>query len=170
MQRNSRERARQGRRRDQLSPDFLPNVVERSPRSCPLNSDGRSASFPHLLVVARHRPSSHPFAHQRRLRRASAPSTGICLPIADGHRHTSPPNSRGRSAKAASTGLAVPGVVSFGQRMWSNASLPVVKCRLTPRCSGRHPGDLSNNHASGVDHLSLRSAARPGGAAELIVR
>jgi hypothetical protein len=42
--------------------------------------------------------------------------------------------------------------------------------RLTPRCSGRHPGDLSNVLASGVDQLWLRSAARPGGAAELIVR
>ena len=46
----------------------------------------------------------------------------------------------------------------------------LVRCRLTPPCSGRHPGDLSKVLASGVDQLWLRSAARPGGAAELIVR
>lgn len=42
--------------------------------------------------------------------------------------------------------------------------------RLTPRCSGRHPGDFSNVLASGVDVQWLRSSARPGGAAELVVR
>ena len=47
-------------------------------------------------------------------------------------------------------------------------SIPTV--RLTPRCSGRHPGEYSNTLASGVGQLWLRSAARPGGAAELIVR
>jgi hypothetical protein len=45
-----------------------------------------------------------------------------------------------------------------------------VTCRLTPRCSGHHPGVLSIAFASGVDQLWLRSTARPGGAAELIVR
>jgi hypothetical protein len=44
------------------------------------------------------------------------------------------------------------------------------RVRLTPRCSGRHPGDLSNVLASGGEQPWLRSAARPGGAAELIVR
>ena len=47
---------------------------------------------------------------------------------------------------------------------------PFKTCRLTPRCSGRHPGDLSNVLASGVDQLWPRSKARPGGATELIVR
>ena len=60
--------------------------------------------------------------------------------------------------------------VSFAQRTWSNAFLPAMTCRLTPRCSGRHPGVISTVLASGVDQLCLRSPGRPGGAAELIVR
>ncbi len=44
---------------------------------------------------------------------------------------------------------------------------PSVTSRLTPRCSGRHPGDLGNALASGVERLWLRSATQPGGAAEL---
>ena len=50
------------------------------------------------------------------------------------------------------------------------ATLPHLTRRLTPRCSGRHPGELSNFLASGVDQPWLRSTARPGGAAELIGR
>ena len=50
------------------------------------------------------------------------------------------------------------------------ATSSLLACRLTPRCSGRHPGDLSNVLASGVRRPWLRSAARPGVAAELIVR
>lgn len=41
--------------------------------------------------------------------------------------------------------------------------------RLTPRCSGRHPGDLSNVLASGVHRPYLRTA-RVAGAAELKLR
>src|SRR6266496_1613706 len=47
------------------------------------------------------------------------------------------------------------------------ASAPSGASRLTPRCSGRHPGELTNALVSGVERLWLRSAAQPGGAAEL---
>ena len=59
--------------------------------------------------------------------------------------------------------------ISFAQRRGALAA-PSQRCRLTPRCSGRHPGDLSNILAPGVYQLWLRSTARPGGATELIVR
>jgi hypothetical protein len=61
--------------------------------------------------------------------------------------------------------FGLPAVNPGNRPLWSS-----VACHLTPRCSGRHPGDLSNVLASGVDHLWLRSADQPGVAAELIVR
>lgn len=37
-----------------------------------------------------------------------------------------------------------------------------------PRCSGRHPGGLTNVLAPGVEQLRLRSATQPGGTAEAL--
>ena len=44
------------------------------------------------------------------------------------------------------------------------------RCRLTPRCSGRHPGGLASALAPAVQHQWLRPTAQAGVAAELISR
>jgi hypothetical protein len=123
-----------------------------------LPSGGSASAFvtspsPTSIASVEHRPRQQPPAFQSPV--ASVASLRRTLVVAHQRRFHRARHSRG---------------VSFAQHMWSNAALPAVTCRLTPRCSGRHPGVISAVPASGVEQLWLRSPARPGGAAELIVR
>jgi hypothetical protein len=113
--------------------------------------------------------SSKRSASKRSIRRSKKRfPNGPLRRVADG-RKSAPPHSCSAMAPPFHSRTSTSSICE-GPRPSQNQVGKLVTRRLTPRCSGRHPGELSTALASGVNQLWLRSAARPGGAAELIVR